>query len=521
MESFVFFLGRFHVLVLHLPIGILTLAVVFECLVRWRPFRFLTPALPWTWLAGGVAGVGTVILGFMHATESGFQDSPAVEAHRLAGITLTAAAFLFWILRLRLPQTTATVWPAWAKSARLDAAYAAAQPYWAEGGRIDKFYDRAGWIVACVVTFVMMSVTGHLGGNLTHGETYLVQYAPKPLRRLAGLSSETDPRPTPKDLASADIYLDIVAPALHARCDACHNDGKKSGGLSIANYDALMKGGKVGAVIVPGDAAKSNLFHRVTLPSNNADFMPKDGKTPLTAEQTAAVGVWIAAGAPKSGLVGTLKLSDAQKATLQKALGAGAGGGEGGDSDDDGAPVGAKAAPLPVVAPADPAVVAALEKTGFIVRRVASKSNLVSVNFTAPRQLNAEDLANLAKLAPQIRTLNLRRSGLTDSQIQGFAAFTNLSSLRLQDDPVTDAGLSVLIGLKQLNDLTLVGTKATDAGLDKLAAMPSLKGLYVWGSAITPAAAERLKAGRKDLVVVTGVKPEDIAPNGPIVPPAN
>ena len=80
--DFVYFLGRFHVLALHLPIGILTLAIVFECLVRWKPFRFLTPALPWTWLAGGISGVGAVILGFMHATESGFQDSPAVEAHR-------------------------------------------------------------------------------------------------------------------------------------------------------------------------------------------------------------------------------------------------------------------------------------------------------------------------------------------------------------------------------------------------------------------------------------------------------
>ncbi len=95
----------------------------------------------------------------------------------------------------------------------------------------------------------MLFLTGHLGGNLTHGETYLVQYAPKPVRRLAGLSAETDPREVPKDLASADIYLDLVAPALHQRCDACHNDGKKSGGFILANYDALMKGGKEGPVI--------------------------------------------------------------------------------------------------------------------------------------------------------------------------------------------------------------------------------------------------------------------------------
>ena len=518
MESFVFFLGRFHVLALHLPIGILTLAIVFECLVRWKPFRFLTPAIPWTWLAGGVAGVGTVMLGFMHATESGFLDSPAVEAHRWAGITLTALGFLFWLLRLRPQSTSSDEWPAWARSAGIDRGYAKIQPLWGKDGALDKFYDKTGWIVACVLTFIMMSITGHLGGNLTHGETYLVQYAPKPIRRLAGLSSETDPRPAPKDLASADIYLDIVAPALHARCDGCHNDGKASGGLSIADHAKLLKGGKVGPVVIGGDAAKSDLFRRINLGPNSADFMPKDGKTPLTAEQTAAVGVWIAAGAPKSGLVGTLKLSDAQKATLQKALGAG---GEAAEDEAAGAPAGGKIAPLPVVPAGDAAAIAALEKNGFVVRRMAANSNLVAVNFTAPRTVNAADLANLAKLSPQIRTLNLRRSGLTDAQLQGFASFTNLALLRLQDDPVTDAGLGALTGLKQLTDLTLVGAKVTDAGLDRLAAMPSLKGLYVWGSGVTPSAVARIKESRADLNVVAGVNPAELKPNGPIVPPAN
>ena len=100
--DFIYFLGRFHVLLLHLPIGILTLAIVFELLVRFRPFKFIEPAISWTWLAGGVSGIGTVILGFMHATESGFQDSPAVEAHRWAGITLLLSAVASgWLLRGR------------------------------------------------------------------------------------------------------------------------------------------------------------------------------------------------------------------------------------------------------------------------------------------------------------------------------------------------------------------------------------------------------------------------------------
>ena len=518
MESFVFFLGRFHVLALHLPIGILTLAIVFECLVRWKPFGFLTPALPWTWLAGGVSGVGAVILGFMHATESGFQDSPAVEAHRMAGMTLTALGFLVWLLRLRPEPTAASDWPAWARQAKLDSLYARVQPLWGKGGALDKAYEKAGWIVACVLTFVMMSVTGHLGGNLTHGETYLVQYAPKPIRRLIGLSSETDPRPAPKDLASADIYLDIVAPALHARCDACHNDGKKSGGLSIANYDALMKGGKGGAVIKPGDSANSNLFHRITLPSGNADYMPKDGKTPLTADQTAAVGVWIAAGAPKSGLVGALKLSDAQTATLQKALGAGSGA----EAEDAGLPIIGTVAALPKVAAADAAAVEALKTSGFIVRPIDRTSNLLAVDFAALRDLTAADWPRLAKIAPQIRTLNLRSAGVSDADLKTIASFASLSQLRLEGNPITDAGLPALSALKGLSYLNLVETKVTDAGLGPLsAALPKLDRLYLWGAPVTPAGVAKVKADHKDALVYAGLKPSDVPPEEAIKPPVN
>jgi len=520
--DFIYFLGRFHVLVLHLPIGILTLAILFECLVRWKPFGFLTPALPWTWLAGGVSGVGAVILGFMHATESGFQDSPAVEAHRMAGMTLTALGFLVWLLRLRPEPTAASDWPAWARQAKLDTLYAMVQPLWGKGGALDKAYDKAGWIVACVLTFVMMSVTGHLGGNLTHGETYLVQYAPKPIRRLIGLSSETDPRPAPKDLASADIYLDIVAPALHARCDACHNDGKKSGGLSIANYDALMKGGKGGAVIKPGDSANSNLFHRITLPSGNADYMPKDGKTPLTADQTAAVGVWIAAGAPKTGLVGALKLSDAQKATLAKALGLG-----GGDAAADSSAAAGTGksfnenANLPKVQPGDAAAVKALEGAGFIVRPVAADSNLLDVDYTLTRVLGPADFANLKKLGSQVLRLNLHRSGITDGQLKELASYPNLRHLRLDNTPVTDAGLPTLAALKALNNLSLAQTKVTDAGLDTIAAFPNLRRAYVWSTGVTAAGVAKVKSAKPNLVVYAGVTRADVPPPGPLVQPVN
>src|SRR5262249_14849340 len=100
--QFVWFLGRFHVVILHLPLGMLTLAVALEILVRFRRFWFLGGAVAPTWSAGAITALATVALGLMHATEDSFEDVAAVETHGWAGVTLAAVACLTAILRTRL-----------------------------------------------------------------------------------------------------------------------------------------------------------------------------------------------------------------------------------------------------------------------------------------------------------------------------------------------------------------------------------------------------------------------------------
>src|SRR5262249_45162057 len=203
--QFIWFLGRFHVLILHLPLGILTLAVVLEILVRFRPFRSLENAVAPVWIAGAISALATAALGLMHATEDSFEDMDAVEAHGWAGVTLAAAACLTAILRVRLRPVTGPE----TAGARL---YKAVQPVFAPGAAVDRGYDKL-WGVPVAAIVCLMFLTGHLGGNLTHGDTYLLQYAPGPVRVLAGLPADAGPRPKPQDLASADIYLDVVQPA--------------------------------------------------------------------------------------------------------------------------------------------------------------------------------------------------------------------------------------------------------------------------------------------------------------------
>jgi cytochrome b561 len=321
-------------------------------------------------------------------------------------------------------------------------------------------------------------------------------------------------RPRPRNLASADVYLDIVGPALEKRCASCHSDDEARGGLSVSSFASLMQGGSSGPVVRPGDPQASELIRRVNLPHDNAKYMPKDGKPPLGVDAIAGIAAWIRIGAPATGRVGALKLSDAQRAALQAAFDTAVGG--------DAAPTGLpKSEPLPTVPPGDPAAIKALEADNFVVRKVVADSNMLDAGFSGRTPLTDADLANLTKLSPQLLRLDLRRSGLMDASMKTIGQFPHLRVLRLQDVQVTDTGVAQLAGLKDLRELSLVDTKITDGVLGKLGDLPRLSALYVWNTGVTPAALDKFKEAHKAIQVAAGLKPADVPKETKIMTPAN
>ncbi len=279
----IYFLGRFHVLALHIPIGVLLAVALLELLVRFAPrFAPLRAASSFLWGVAAVSAIGTVILGYMHYTEGGF-DGPSVTRHMFWGTTVAVVATIAW------------------------------------GGSLIKeelFHRFAAWVGLALVA--MVSVTGHYGGNITHGSTYLVEHAPGFIRALHGLEPR---RPRVTDLALADPYLDIVKPITDSRCLSCHNDDRRRGELSMVSYESLMSGGEFLPVVVPGAADASSLIQRVTLPPDHEDFMPAEGKTPLTERQTAILAWWVDAGAPADTTMASLEVSGEVEALLRAELG--------------------------------------------------------------------------------------------------------------------------------------------------------------------------------------------------------
>jgi uncharacterized membrane protein len=133
-------------------------------------------------------------------------------------------------------------------------------------------------------------LTGHFGGSLTHGEDYLTAYAP------FGGKARGNQRQGFGKVEDAEVFTDVIQPVLRSKCQSCHRPGKSKGELNLASFESMSKGGENGPVFIPADAEKSELIRRVTLPADHDDFMPAEGKKPLTAEEIQVLIWWIEKG---------------------------------------------------------------------------------------------------------------------------------------------------------------------------------------------------------------------------------
>lgn len=94
--------------------------------------------------------------------------------------------------------------------------------------------------------------------------------------------------------AAGPDFVHEVVPVLKEHCAECHTGDKKKGGLSMNTRASLLAGGENGAVVVPGQAAKSKLVELVTT-ADKDDRMPPKGP-PVSPEKIALLKAWIDGG---------------------------------------------------------------------------------------------------------------------------------------------------------------------------------------------------------------------------------
>jgi hypothetical protein len=89
-------------------------------------------------------------------------------------------------------------------------------------------------------------------------------------------------------------YDEKIVPLLRERCFACHGPTKKSSGLRLNTYAAIMMGGSSGEAIKPGDPDGSLLYRLIT--HKDEPHMPPRSPM-LPKENLDLVRTWIEAGA--------------------------------------------------------------------------------------------------------------------------------------------------------------------------------------------------------------------------------
>lgn len=279
--SWLLFLGRFHVALIHSPIGLIVGLAAVEIAHGMRTGVDLRPA-SWIllWLTALTAALA-VVLGTLLALAGGYDDH-LLRWHRIAGTAM--AVLVFWALALRLRHR-------------------------AKGGAANLAVAHlclAGAIAAAVPA-------GHFGGSLTHGSGYLVRYMPSELRSLIGATTEeapppnSTPQPPPRTAAPGGTdpspsspplaFADRVLPILVRYCVSCHGPDKQQSALRTDSLAALLEGGYEGPAVVPGDPAQSLLVEVLQLPLSDDLHMPPEGKPQPTPEEIALIAAWIAEGA--------------------------------------------------------------------------------------------------------------------------------------------------------------------------------------------------------------------------------
>jgi uncharacterized membrane protein len=427
------FFGRLHPLVVHLPIGFLLLALFFYLLSLRNRFKSLAAAVPIALLFGSVSAMVACVSGYT-LSRYGSYDEITLNGHLRLGIVTTAFSFLGYLVTNRKLQVS-----------------------WFQN-------QRASLIALCAI-FILVNFTGHSGGMLTHGSNYL---------QASILFSKANSKSIVTNVDSAYIFADLVKPIFDAKCSSCHNAEKKSGKLSLESISSILEGGKEGPGIKPGDPEKSEIIKRISLPSRSKKFMPVNGQTPLTWQETELIRWWssVVSSADK-------KMMDVKPPPeIRKHAAAYLGITIQGDADSY--PLSQIQAP-----PLNNEVVEPLRHSGFTIKYLHHEPAILDVTLPPMNKTRFDTLlSSLLAVKDNILWLNLSGNRVSDHDLDIVSRFTNLQRLRLDRTSITDQGMRSLVKLSYLQSLNVSQTGVTIEGIRALRNMNSLKRVYVWNSRV-------------------------------------
>lgn len=448
------FLGHFHPLFLHLPIGALMLVFCMEGLsiiTRGKYKANTTLALAFA----AVTAVIAVVFGYFWYLTGEF-NADSMDDHKRDGVIFTVLMIITFLLK-----------------------YSSDIKGWSLG--------RLCYLPLLGLTGITMMSAGHHGGKMSHGD---------PMKELPSTILSERKK---KDVVVTDpvIYANIIHTILDNKCISCHGEDKQKGDLRVDSIAHMLDGGAEEECLVPGKPKESYLLTSLDLPMDDDFHMPPKGKPQITPEEKKILTWWIQIGAPENkklseiknipeeitAAIATLKTPEqleAEKQQLRK--------------EEEQRIAKMKANRQRLQKSWDDINA----KFPGSLRYASQQDTSLTFSTVSYRKVFVEqDLSILKDVAADVVELDLSSIDLTDAGVAYLKEFKNLEKLKLNETKITDTALKTIAGLESLKKLNLYGTAVTDAGVKELLQHPTLEKVYLWNTKVTPAAATDLEKALK------------------------
>ena len=408
MFELVKYLGKFHPVILHLPIGALYFTFCLAVLNKFFKDNFSVP-IRIGLLFSFVFAVISCLLGYLLSL-SGEYGENILNLHMWLGIsTAIFNGFLLWIHYKSIYQNY--------------------------------------FLHFFTFTIILLTVTGHFGGSMTHGEDFLKP--PKIKNELVFNIND-----------SVNIYREVVRPVLDNKCVKCHNPSKSKGGLLMHNAESLLKGGKSGAIFFANNSLQSHLYSYLVLPLEDELHMPPKGNSQLKKHEVELIKYWIDSGANFERFYNTKESEEVLLANLLSFF----------------------PKPTQIVSVPSLSDLEKLQNLNFRIERNSNENNFIEAKFLG-EDIQTKHLNALLKIKNQLIKLDLSNTNLNDRQISKIKKLEKLTYLKINNTEITDKGLLSIN--KSIKSLNLNNTLVSYNGLNSFLVSSEVKNLYLWNTKIS------------------------------------
>ena len=436
MEEIIKYLGNFHPVVLHLPIGAFLFTFLLFISQKYLKSNF-DPAVRMGLLFSFITSIITSIFGYiLHL--NGDYDSVLVDRHMwLAIATTILIGFVLYLHKKQKP------------------------------------YNHV--LSSFVFATVLLTITGHNGGSLTHGKDYLK--LPDFEKEISIVSYD-----------SIHVFNQVISPILDSKCVKCHNTGKSKGNLMLSSIDKILLGGEKGQIIKSNSSVDSRLYTYLNLPIDDEMHMPPDGNSQLNDNEKELIKLWIDEGAD---FYNFRKMNDDNFSKeilsfLPKEIAS--------------------------VDPPNRNDLVKLIENEFRIERISTENNFIDIKYQG-KSFKQSYLRLLSKVSDNIKRLDLSFVDLSSIDLSRVDNFENLTYLNLNNTKLTTKKIQKLD--LDIQTLILSNNNFDVSVFDKFISNPTNERVFAYNTISDLDLTKEISANSNDKIYF-GVSLDDFASNVPL-----